>query len=160
MIFGFFIPAFLQSRKVRKAVTSTHNEIVLLRRKSEKPYDTRAFAKRKGTQVSYQYLRSNMVEARGVCRRRGASLEECRNSPPDCFSVAKQSSAPIPGSTPLSEYKKHLLLQVLSILVEARGVEPLSENLFTQLSTSVVCLWGFPAASRQTGGADRYSLVR
>ena len=40
VIFGFFIAAFLQSRKVRKAVTHTHNEIVLLRRKSEKPYDT------------------------------------------------------------------------------------------------------------------------
>ena len=66
--------------------------------------------------------------------------KKCRNSPPDCFSVAEFYSAPIPGSTPLFQYKKHLLLQVLSILVEARGVEPLSENLFTQLSTSVVCL--------------------
>ena len=47
----------------------------------------------------------------------------------------------------------------LTCLVEARGVEPLSENLFTRLSTSVVCLWGSPAAFRQTGGAGRYSLV-
>jgi len=52
VIFGFFIPAFLQSRKVRKAVTHTHNEIVLLRRKSEKPYDTRVFAKGKSTIVA------------------------------------------------------------------------------------------------------------
>jgi len=52
VIFGFFIPAFLQSRKVRKAVTHTHNEIVLLRRKSEKPYDTGFSRYRKRTKVA------------------------------------------------------------------------------------------------------------
>ena len=46
--------------------------------------------------------------------------------------------------------------QLVDFLVEARGVEPLSENLFTQLSTRVVYLFKFPlrTADKQ---ADRIS---
>ena len=41
-------------------------KVILFGKSAEKPYGKLLLTKRKGTQVSYQYLRSNMVEARGV----------------------------------------------------------------------------------------------
>nr|DAF33271.1 MAG TPA: hypothetical protein [Caudoviricetes sp.] len=36
------------------------------------------------------------------------------------------------------------IVRILLSLVEVRGIEPLSENLFPKLSTSVVCILTFP----------------
>jgi hypothetical protein len=50
-----------------------------------------------------------------------------------------------------------IVSRTLSDLVEARGVEPLSENLFTRLSTSVVDILTFPLphSYRQDYGFSR-----
>ena len=46
---------------------------------------------------------------------------------------------------------KHTAKAVCFIMVEARGVEPLSENRFTELSTSVCYLLKFPLEHPITG---------
>ncbi len=43
-------------------------------------------------------------------------------------------------------------------MVEARGIEPLSENIFISLSTGVVCFKILPQRSKQTK-AERASLL-
>ena len=84
-----------------------------------------------------------LVEARGVCRRRGASLEECRNSPPDCFSVAEFYSAPIPGSTPL--HKKRLALMGKSFFGGGEGSRtPVRKSIHTAFYECSLSL-GFPS---------------
>ena len=44
----------------------SHNETNLICKSAEKPCAKPLLTKRKGTQVSYQYLRSNMVEVTGL----------------------------------------------------------------------------------------------
>ena len=41
-------------------------KVILFGKSAEKPYGKLLLTKRNGTQVSYQYLRSNMVEPRGI----------------------------------------------------------------------------------------------
>ena len=121
--------------------------------------------KRKGTQVSYQYLRSNMVETEGI----EASLRSVASQTFRFFCrlrlrlTANRRNIDGGVRSPLAICKTNKRLQTFSfavfLLVETEGIEPPTSRMWTvrsdQLSYASVYLIHINTSLKANGPSDR-----